>query len=210
MTSELISSVENTELFIVEGPTAANALKPLRDRCTQAILPMQGKIPNAARLPQSRLKKHAQLNDLVRCLLVDADQDLDRDSVITNSVHRFRYERVVLLNDPDVDGIHAGILLVIFFYHCFPELIQQGRLYVVRAPLFGLYRNGEFIARADSVRQLDVLRSQLEQDGAVQVRRFKGIASVDKPLLLDSLSPNSLQRQLLTQSLCQKLCKPFL
>jgi len=170
----LLDSVEHqdSELLVLEGPSAASALRTLRDRRTQAILPMQGKIPNAVKVSWRKLSQHVQIADLL--------QSLHPERSVEPEFGCFRYQRVVLLNDPDVDGMHAGMLLVLFLFKYLPALIEQGRLYTVQVPLYGLY-----------------------------VRRFKSVASVDREILKGCLSLESVNRRPLTLAQCTRLCIPF-
>lgn len=192
-----------SELFVVEGPSAANAVRQVRDRQYQAILPMQGKIPNAAKTPLAKISRHVQVADLLQSVhprrLVEID---DSESI--------RYRQVVLLNDPDIDGVHAGLLLVLFFLKHLPYIIERGQLYLVHAPLFGIYSDSKCIAQAVSERQLAGIRTAAEKQGiSIDVRRFKGVASIDPPLLTECLKPDSAARRLLTISDCTELTRQF-
>ena len=200
----LLDSVEHqdSELFVLEGPSAASALRTLRDRQTQAILPMQGKVPNAVKVPWHKLSQHAQIADLL--------QSLHPERSIEPEFSCFRYQRVLLLNDPDVDGMHAGMLLVLFLYKYLPALIEQGRLYSVQVPLYGLYRDGKCIAYAYSDDQKDMLSAKMSADGKpADIRRFKSVASVDRQILKVCLSQESDKRRQLTLTQCVRLCSSF-
>ena len=116
----------------------------------------------------------------------------------------------MLLNDPDVDGMHAGMLLVLFLYKYLPELIKQGRLYSAQVPLYGFYKHGKCLSHAFSDDQRDVLSAKLADDGApAEVRRFKSVASVDRQILLHCLTPGSGTRRQLSFVECERLCSPF-
>jgi len=200
----LLDSVEHqdSELLVLEGPSAASALRTLRDRRTQAILPMQGKIPNAVKVSWRKLSQHVQIADLL--------QSLHPERSVEPEFGCFRYQRVVLLNDPDVDGMHAGMLLVLFLFKYLPALIEQGRLYTVQVPLYGLYTDGKCTAHAYSDEQKDTLSAKMADDGAsVDVRRFKSVASVDREILKGCLSLESVNRRPLTLAQCTRLCIPF-
>jgi len=200
----LLDSVEHqdSELVVLEGPAAASAVRTLRDRQTQALLPMQGKVPNATRVSWRKLSQHSQIADLL--------QSLHPQRCIESDFSSFRYQRVVLLNDPDVDGMHAGMLLVLFLYKYLPELIKQGRLYSVQVPLYGLYKDGKCVSHAFSDAQRDVLSAKLADDGApTDIRRFKSVASVDRQILLECLTFNSGARRQLSLVECERLCSPL-
>lgn len=204
MKTALLDSVEHqdSELVVLEGPAAASAVRTLRDRQTQALLPMQGKVPNATRVSWRKLSQHSQIADLL--------QSLHPQRCIESDFSSFRYQRVVLLNDPDVDGMHAGMLLVLFLYKYLPELIKQGRLYSAQVPLYGFYKDGKCLSHAFSDDQRDVLSAKLADDGApAEVRRFKSVASVDRQILLHCLAPGSGTRRQLSFGECERLCSPF-
>ena len=193
---------EDSELFIVEGKHAANALRSVRNRRCQAILPMQGKVPNAQRTGKQRLTQHPQLNNLLCAIHPQRIPEFDCESI--------RYSRLLLLNDPDVDGLHAGSLLMLFFYRYLPHLIEAGYLYTVQAPLFGLYRESECVALAYTDRGL---QQQLEYANqtttvAVEVRRYKGIASIEPAILSrECVFAESRRSSLLTLAACEAMIK---
>ncbi len=194
------SEIDEAELFIVEGQSAAGALRQVRDRRFQAILPMQGKIPNAVRTPAGRLLEHVQIADLL--------QSVHPERIVEFHTDQIRYKRIHLLCDPDMDGMHAGLLLVLFFYQHMREVIERGQLYSVRAPLYGLYRGSECVAHAYSDKQLKLLQEQFGT--AADVRRFKGVASVDAALLSGCIAPDSPARRVLSVSNCRDMCKQLL
>jgi len=190
------------ELLIVEGCSAASTIKPLRDRQRQAILPMQGKIPNALKSSVDKLEQHVQIADLL--------QSLHPQRKVQLEFKNFRYQRVVLFNDPDTDGMHAGMLLILFIYRYLPELIKQGLLYTVQVPLYGFYKYGECISRAYTHRQMEELSAEyLSDESAIEVRRFKSVASVDQKLLLECLAPEYDRRSQLSFTECERLCSIF-
>lgn len=191
---------EDAELFIVEGQSAAGALRQVRDRRFQAILPMQGKIPNAVRTSTERLLQHLQIADLL--------QSMHPERIVAFNTDLIRYKKIHLLCDPDMDGMHSGLLLMLFFYQHLRGVIEGGQLYLVRAPLFGLYRNSECVALAYSDKQLALLQGQLELPA--DVRRFKGVASLDAALLGNCISPDSRARQRLSVAGCRDMCKQLL
>ena len=206
-TSALIdcTSHDDGELFIVEGKHAANALRSVRDRRCQAILPMQGKVPNAVRSSRNRLIQHPQLNDLLCAINPQRMPEPESTSI--------RYRRLLLLNDPDFDGHHAGSLLILFFYCYLPHLIEAGHLYNVQAPLFGLYRESECVALAYSDEGLQQQLEHFKQAGAepAEVRRYKGIASIEPAILSrECVSAKSRRSSLLTIASCEAVTRHWL
>lgn len=115
---------EGTELFLVEGDSAGGSAKQARDRATQAILPLRGKILNIASASKEKIRRNAELNDLVTTLGVGLGDQFSLDDL--------RYERIVIMTDADVDGAHIASLLITFFHQAMPELIRAGRLYLAQ------------------------------------------------------------------------------
>lgn len=162
---------------------------------------MQGKAPNANRTSTERLLAHPQVAMLLQCIRQTPQGD-----------DKFRYDRVILLADPDADGLHAGLLLVLLLIRQVPELINQGKLYLLRAPLYGFYLQDECTALAYSDRQAKTVATELEAASVSTPlrRRFKGIASLSEDLRRAILQPECLARHQLTMSGCEVLCRPLL
>jgi DNA gyrase/topoisomerase IV subunit B len=166
------------ELLVVEGDSAALAVARARDRQLQAVLPMQGKPINALKSSRKSVRNNDLLSALVDALGVGWDQEFDRT--------RLRYSRVILLFDPDADGIHCSALMMMFFYRWLPALIESGRLSVVRPPLY------EFTARqyrdaihAFSEQHCRTVREALDAKGIeYRMRHFRGLANLSGTTLL--------------------------
>ena len=197
------SETSGTELFVVEGLSAANALSSVRDRRHQAVLPMQGKIPNANRISVEKLMQHPQVGELL--------QSIHPDGQMRAPTTQFRFERVILLGDPDVDGLHAGLLLVLFLSTQVPSLVEQGGLFIVRAPLYGFFQNDECIAVAYTDRHATAVAEELTEKYSVQStrRRFKGIASLDANQRRSLMAKDYPARHQLTMIECGQLCQPI-
>ena len=169
-----------SELFIVEGDSASQAVARARDPNTQAVLPMQGKPINALKASRKSILGNDLLSALIDALGSPWDQEFD--------LTRLRYARVILLFDPDADGIHCSALMMMFFYRWMPELIESGKLSVVRAPLY------EFISPqySDSIHAFsdehsrEVRRALDAKQIQYQTRRFRGLASLNASTLLTS------------------------
>ncbi len=199
----LSGNLSGLELFVVEGLSAANALSSVCDRRFQSVLPMQGKIPNASRTSNEKLLRHPQLVDLLRSIHPE-----NRGEV---PLTQFSFERVILLGDPDGDGLHATVLLVLFLSTRIPALVEQGRLYMVRAPLYGFYNDDECVALAYTDKQATSVAGELAEKYTAQStrRRFKGIASLDENLRRSLIDKHNPARHRLSMMECERLCQPM-
>jgi topoisomerase IV subunit B len=163
-------AAEGAELFVVEGDSAGGSAKQARDRASQAILPLRGKILNVASAGKDKLAQNQQLADLVQALgcgtgIHYRDEDL-------------RYGRVIIMTDADVDGAHIASLLITFFYRQMPKLIDHGHLFLAVPPLYRLSHGGKnFYARDDKHRDA-ILKKEFHANAKVEVSRFKGLGEM--------------------------------
>jgi topoisomerase-4 subunit B len=163
-------AAEGAELFVVEGDSAGGSAKQARDRASQAILPLRGKILNVASAGRDKLAQNQQIADLVQALGCGAgvhyrEQDL-------------RYARVIIMTDADVDGAHIASLLLTFFYRQMPQLIDNGHLYLAVPPLYRLSHGGRIFYARDDKHRDSILSKEFHGNAKVEVNRFKGLGEM--------------------------------
>ncbi len=171
-------SAEGTELFLVEGDSAGGSAKQARDRETQAVLPLRGKILNVASASADKLRQNQELRDLIEALGCGAGERFD--------LARLRYGRVVIMTDADVDGAHIAALLMTFFYKELPELVRQGRLHLAQPPLFRLQAGGRSVYAKDDADRERLLKKEFKANQKVEVSRFKGLGEMPPAVLKDT------------------------
>ena len=171
-------SAEGTELFLVEGDSAGGSAKQARDRETQAVLPLRGKILNVASASADKLRGNQELKDLVEALGCGAGERFD--------ITRLRYGRVIIMTDADVDGAHIAALLMTFFYKELPELVRQGRVFLAQPPLYRLQSGAVSVYARDDADLERVRKRSFKPSQKVEVSRFKGLGEMPPAALKET------------------------
>jgi topoisomerase-4 subunit B len=161
---------QGTELFIVEGDSAGGSAKQARERMTQAILPIRGKILNVASANAAKISANSEVADLIQALGCGT-----RDRYQPAAL---RYERIIIMTDADVDGAHIATLLMTFFFREMPGLVRDGRLYLALPPLYRLAAGGMVAYARDDQHKDELMRTQFAGRTKVEVSRFKGLGEM--------------------------------
>ena len=167
----------NCEIYIVKGDSAGGSAKTARDRATQAILPLRGKILNVEKARLDKIYANAEIKAMITAFGTGIHDDFD--------ISKLRYHKIILMTDADVDGAHISTLLLTFLYRFMPELIKQGYVYLAQPPLFKLEKNKK-VWYAYSDEELNAILKEVGRDSSNKIQRYKGLGEMDADQLWET------------------------
>ena len=168
---------DNCEIYLVEGDSAGGSAKDARDRATQAILPLRGKILNVEKSRLDKILENKEIQSMITAFGTGIHEDFD--------ITKLRYKKIIIMTDADIDGAHIDTLMLTFIYRFMPELIRKGHVYLAQPPLYKVEK-GNKIWYAYNDKELENIMSEIGRDNNNKIQRYKGLGEMDAEQLWET------------------------